>query len=763
MGARADLRARLTALGLVALAATTLVGASSVSSAPGDTLRVSLTTSGAQANGDSSAASLSGDARYVAFTSTASNLVAGDTNSAADVFVRDRTAGTTRRISVATGGGQADADSFEAAISRDGSAVVFTSRATNLVAGDTNGVTDIFVHDLASGATARVSRTMSGGETNFSSVAPDISGSGRYVVYSSSANNIFPGDANSAADVFLFDRSLGTTEHVSLSSAGGMSGVGEENNEPAISDDGRLVAFQVSAPAPSFAPGLDPTDDNNVTDIYVRDRAAGTTRRVSLSTAGADGDLASRDVTISGNGTWVAYTSSASTLVPGDTNGDPDVFGTNVVTGETQRVSVATGGAEASGGSSNAAISFDGNFIAFESAGGNLGVGDTNSVRDVFVHDRATGKTTRESLSAVGTQVAAASGAPDISTDGQIISFQSGAGDLVSGDTNSRNDIFVHELGLADQTAPTVTGTPDRAPNADGWYAGDVTIDWTAVDPGLSSGPPTDPPNTIAGTEGRNVVYTSAPSCDPNNNCGTGSLTLSIDKTAPSITSAATIANANGWYREDVVVAFACADGLSGILTCPTPAVVSTEGASNSVTGTAVDRAGNSGSTTRSGIQLDKTPPVVTFTGGGTYDISDTVTIECTATDALSGIDTESCPDVVGPGYLFPAGVNTVVGTATDKAENTGSASVTFTIAISGSSVGALACQFLGSSGHARAVCRKLTRLALDAQAAKDRGDTRARDKAIKEFQQTASKESGKLFTADQVAILTRAIAGLAA
>lgn len=758
-----NLRARLTGLGLVALGATMLVSASTVSSAPGDTLRVSLTTSGGQSNGDSSTASISGDARYVAFTSTASNLVAGDTNSAADVFVRDHVAGTTRRVSIATGGGQANADSFEAAISRDGSAVAFTSRATNIVPGDTNGVTDIFVHDLASGVTTRVSRTMSGGETNFSSVAPDISASGRYVVYSSSANNILPGDANSGADVFLFDRSLNATEHVSRSTSGGQSGVGEENNEPSVSDDGSLVAFQVSPPAPSFPPGLDPTDTNNVTDIYVRDRAAGTTRRVSRSTAGADGDLASRDVAISGNGVWVAYTSSASTLVPGDTNGDADVFGTNIVTGETRRVSVATSGAEATGGSSNAAINFDGNFIAFESAGGNLGVGDTNSVRDVFVHDRSTGKTTRESLSAVGTQVTAASGAPDISTDGQLISFHSGAGDLVSGDTNNRNDVFLHELGLADQTAPIVTGSPDRPPNADGWYAADVTIDWTATDPGLSSGTPTDPPNTVAGTEGRNIVYTSGPSCDPNGNCGTGSLTLSIDKTQPSISSAATIANANGWYREDVVVAFACADGLSGVATCPSPALVTSEGASNSVTGTAVDRAGNTGSTTRSGIKLDKTPPVVTFTGGGSYDVDDIVSIQCTATDALSGIDTESCPDVSGPGYLFPAGVNTVIGTATDKAENTGSASVTFTIQISGAAVGALACQFLGSSGHARAVCRKLTRLALDAQAARDRGDTRARDKAIREFQQTAAKESGRLLTADQVATLTRAIAGLAA
>ncbi|HSO02216.1 MAG TPA: hypothetical protein VLS46_06790, partial [Gaiellaceae bacterium] len=584
-----------------------------------------------------------------------------------------------------------------------------------------------------------------------------------YVVYSSSANNIIPGDANSGADVFLFDRSLGTTEHVSRSTAGGQSGIGEENNEPSISDDGAIVAWQVSAPAGSFPPGLDPTDDNGVTDIYVRDRSAGTTRRVSLATAGAEGDLGSRDVAISGNGTWVAYTSAATTLVPGDTNGDTDVFGTHLVTGETVRVSVETGGAEAAGASSNAAISFDGNFIAFESAGGNLAPGDTNSVRDIFVHDRSTGKTTRESLSAFGTQVTAASGAPDISTDGQKIAFQSGAGDLVAGDTNSRADIFVHELGLADQTPPTVTGTPDRPPNGEGWYAGDVTIDWTAVDPGLSSGPPTDPPNTVAGTEGRDIVYTSAPSCDPNGNCAAGSLTLSIDKTAPSVTSATTPPNANGWYRENVVVAFACADGLSGLASCSSPATVSTEGAANSVTGTATDRAGNSASTTLSGIKLDKTPPVVTFTGGGSYDVDDIVSIDCSASDALSGIDTASCPDVTGPGYLFPAGVNTVIGTATDKAGNQGTASVTFTIQVSGASIGVLACQFLGDSGHARAVCRKLTDRALDADAARQRGDTRARDKAIREFQQTAAKESGRLLTADQVAVLSRAIAGLAA
>ncbi|HVM17636.1 MAG TPA: hypothetical protein VM290_08660 [Gaiellaceae bacterium] len=717
---------------------------------------MSLTETGGQSNGDSASAAVSGNGRYVAFASAATNLVAGDTNNAVDIFVRDRVAGTTRRVSVSSSGAQANANSREAAISADGSVVAFASQASNLVAGDTNGSSDIFVHVLATGVTTRVSVSSTGAEGNGNSFVPSLSGDGRYVAFWSHAGNLVGGaDAPLTTDVFVHDRQTGTTELVSVSSAGAPAQVGGDSHIPSISDDGRYVAFQ------SLSTTFDAADTNGQRDIYVRDRQSGTTTRVSLSTGGAQGDLESFEPAISGDGSTVAYASRATTLVPNDTNGDPDVFATTLATGATERVSVSTGGGEGVGASGSVALSYDGRYVAFESMANNLVAGDTNGVADIFVRDRADQETTRESLTHLGLQTTLASHAPDVTGDGQLVSFHSLDAALVASDTNSRADVFVHQLGVADVTAPTVTGQPDRAPDANGWYNANVTITWSAVDPQPSAGPPTVPAPTVAATEGKNVPYTSGPSCDPNNNCATGTVTLSIDKTPPTVLATVTAPNQHGWYAHDVLVGFQCADSLSGIATCPAPQTLTTEGASLSASGTATDRAGNQATATATGIKIDKTPPTIAFSGPTTYAIDATVTITCTATDALSGIDTAVCPQVIAPAYLFSPGGHVVTAVATDKAGNVRTATHTFTITAPPGSIATLACQFAGNSGHGRAVCRKLERLLEDAHAALAANDTRRLEKAVKEFQQTAAKESGKLFTAHQVALLVRLAASL--
>lgn len=169
----------------------------------GTTRRVSVAMGGAQSNGDSDSAAISSDGRFIAFHSTASNLVPGDTNGADDVFVYDRQMGTTRRMSVATGGSQGDNHSFDVAVSANGRWVAFYSGARNLVSNDTNGAMDVFVHAYQAGMTRRVSIATGGGQGNEGSYKAVTSADGRFVAFSSNASNLVPGDTNDTSDVFV--------------------------------------------------------------------------------------------------------------------------------------------------------------------------------------------------------------------------------------------------------------------------------------------------------------------------------------------------------------------------------------------------------------------------------------------------------------------------------------------------------------------------------------------------------------------------------
>jgi len=349
----------------------------------GTTSRVSLSSSGGQGNDGSSTPVISADGRYVAFESLASNLVPGDTNGY-DIFVRDRLIGTTSRVSLTSSGAQGNSSSSEASISADGRYVAFESYATNLVPGDTNGSRDVFVRDRLTGTTSRVSLNSSGAQGNGLSVQSAISADGRYVAYDSDASNLVPGDANGVTDVFVRDRVTGTTSRVNLSSTGVQGNGG--GYFPAISADGRYVAFA------SAASNLVPGDINNAGDVFVRDRGTGTTSLVSRSSSGAQGNnLGSSDPAISADGRYVAFFSDASNLVPGDTNGGYfgyDVFVRDRVTGTTSRVSVSSTGAQGNDDSYDPAISADGRYVAFISSASNLVPGDTNQAYDIFVRDR---------------------------------------------------------------------------------------------------------------------------------------------------------------------------------------------------------------------------------------------------------------------------------------------------------------------------------------------------------------------------------------
>jgi Tol biopolymer transport system component len=413
------------------------------------TTRVSVTSDGEQGNGYSGISAISGSGRYVVFSSEATNLVSGDTNTFRDIFVHDRQSGDTIRVSVDSAGVQANDYSSYPAISADGRTVVFQSYASNLVSGDTNASADIFVYDEQDGETTRVSVNSDGEQASASSMFPDISPSGRYVVFMSSASNLVEGDTNSTFDVFVHDRQTGETSRVSVASDGtqgnGMS------YQPAISGDGQIVAF-VSA-----ATNLVSGDTNSRDDVFVHDRTTGETTRVSVDSDGLQVNHASSAPALSSDGNFVAFYSESPLLVSGDANNTDDVFVHDLQTGETTLVSVASDGTQGNDESYSPAISADGNMVVFVSAASNLDAGDENEETDVFVHNRTTGETVCVSLSSEGVRGNADSGSPSVSADGTQFAFDSNASNLVSGDSNAAGDVFVRSPESV--TEPTATPT----------------------------------------------------------------------------------------------------------------------------------------------------------------------------------------------------------------------------------------------------------------------------------------------------------------
>ena len=409
------------------------------------TARASLSTSGTQGNATSQFAnSVSGDGRYVVFSSGASNLVASDTNNAYDIFIRDRVANTTSRLSIANGGAQGNNGSFNPFMTPNGRYVAFDSLASNLVPEDKGNIRDVFVRDTQTGTTSRVSVATGGAQGKADSYEPSINSTGRYVVFASSANNLVTGDANSAVDIFVRDLQLGTTARVSVATGGTQAN--GASSRAAISADGRYVAFA------SFASNLVTGDTNGAQDIFVRDLQTNTTTRVSVATGGAQANQWSYEPSLSADGRYLAFHSDATNLVTGDTNAQQDIFVRDLQGGTTNRVSVAPGGVEANGGSQQAALSSDGRYLAFESDASNLVAGDANGVSDIFVRDLQSGVTRRASVATDESPANGMSRYPSINDDGTVVAFESAASNLAAGDTNGATDIFT-------RTAPPVQVT----------------------------------------------------------------------------------------------------------------------------------------------------------------------------------------------------------------------------------------------------------------------------------------------------------------
>lgn len=449
------LRSRVIAVVVaVVVAAAGLVGVTRpggpVGAAEGDpaTSLVSVGWDGTVGNAISSvnsAPSVSEDGRFVAFQSAAWNLVEGDTPWLGQVWVRDRELGTNELISVGFDGAKSDNPADQPSISADGRFVAFRSAATNLVEGSGSSVPHIFVRDRQTATTTLVSVDSGGDPGNLGSERPAISSDGRFVAFQSIASNLVPGDTNLTQDVFVHDRVTGTTERASVADDGSQSAVFSAS--ASISGDGRFVSFH------SIASNLVPGDTNNAQDVFVRDRVAGTTERVSVGSAGVQGNFASLEASISANGRFVAFRSGADNLVVGDTNFRTDVFVRDREAGTTELVSRAWGGGLSTGDSfsftAGSAISADGRYVVFQSFGNDLVPDDTNGWGDVFVRDRHFGTTERVSIAADGSQIppGSSAGSPAISPDGRYAAFVTAASTVVPDDTNNVDDVFLRDRG----------------------------------------------------------------------------------------------------------------------------------------------------------------------------------------------------------------------------------------------------------------------------------------------------------------------------
>ena len=431
---------------LLAGLATGLILLPSAGAAVGVTTRLSVATGGAQADGRSFVPAMSSDGRYAAFYSDATNLVTGDANNARDVFVRDLQTGETTRVSVGSGGAEGNGDSFEPAISAEGRFVAFSSAATNLVAGDTNDANDIFVRDRQANTTTRVSAGLAGANGNGGSDSPSISADGRYVAFTSAATNLVADDTNGQRDAFVFDRQNGTTTRASLAWNGDQPIL--DSFTPELSADGRVVVFT------SFASNLVDFDDNEGSDVFVRDLQAGTTTRVSEYTGGFQAEGDSLHPAISADGRYVAFDSDAWNLVWGDTNDAFDVYVHDRQTDITTRVSIDDSGSQSDGPSFRPSLSWDGRYVAYFSDASNLVAGDTNGASDVIFYDRLSGATRRVSVAGGGGEANGSSLRPALSGDGRLVIFESDASNLVQGDSNQFTDVFVHDRAAAVPVPP---------------------------------------------------------------------------------------------------------------------------------------------------------------------------------------------------------------------------------------------------------------------------------------------------------------------
>lgn len=302
-----------------------------------------------------------------------------------------------------------------------------------------------------------------------------------------------------------------------------------------------------------------------------------------------------------------------------------------------------------------------------------------------------------------------------------------------------------------DMTPPTIVGSASPAANGNGWNNSDVTVSFSCADEMGGSGLASCSGDVTLTGEAAGQMAVGSATDNAGNSASTSVNDINIDKTAPSITASRSAApNAAGWNNTPVTVSFACSDALSGIASCSSDATFDSDGMGFSATGTAVDNADNSAMASEGPINIDMTPPVVTLTGGGTYTIDQTVNVTCSASDALSGIASESCATAGGPAWSFGGGTQTVSASATDNAGNVGTASVEINVVVTTQSLCTLTKQFGSSNAIELAACALLNSAGQDIA----RGHMFSARLKLWAYQLLIATIGRSAFSAEEIAIL---------
>lgn len=400
--------------------------------------KASNSASGGDADDANYRPAVSGNGRFVVYSSDATNIIENDVNGFTDIFLYDRLNGKTELVSITSFGEQLNAGSslFNNSVSDDGRYIAFTTTATNISFESTNGLMLAYVHDRVSGMTTLVSKSSGGAIPNSSCTRARISGDGRFIIYSSTATNLANDvDDTNDTDIFVYDRDTGNTECASVNAAG-KSPVGAAAFS-SVSADGRFVTFQ------SACDTLDANDTHIGNDIFIRDRQLGSTTLISAGAGGA-ADGASDESVVSGDGSFVVFRSNATNLISGTTvAANNHLYLWKRADGSVSLVTKAFGGGAASAGGSLCDISESGRFVVFRSTATNImNIAQTQSAH-LYLYDRVNDTFSRASDTIGGTEANGDVSDPSISNDGSVVAYVSNANNLSPNDQNSDYDIFV--------------------------------------------------------------------------------------------------------------------------------------------------------------------------------------------------------------------------------------------------------------------------------------------------------------------------------
>jgi len=447
------MRKKLRAFGVLTIGVLTVLGLAWPSAAsatvPGVNSMVSINQSGTNGgNLDSYRPYMSGDGRFVAFDSSASNLVSSDTNNQNDIFERNLASGVTTRVSVSSSGVQANASNIVNAVSRTGRYILFRGGASNLIDGSTisSSYYQLYMRDTATNTTTLISQNSSGDPANNNVDGLDVSSDGRFVLLDTAATNLGPTVTNTGNNLYMFDRDTGTFTILNKAYDGSLPNTTSWTPFGHMSCDGSLVAFQSAA-------NLTTTSSSHV-DIYLLDLRSGN----HLTDLTASANTAALDPTISCNGDYVGLLSAADNLDTSITDTSMNnyhAYAYNRVNGTFSVVDQSSSGTAGNlgilyyplSGSEQYMGLGDNGVAVFQSPATNLVSGVTSGHRDVYVHSLATGATELLSRNSSGTEGDADSTAPTISVDGKIAAYPSNATNLVAGDTNGYPDAFTSETG----------------------------------------------------------------------------------------------------------------------------------------------------------------------------------------------------------------------------------------------------------------------------------------------------------------------------